>query len=144
MTVLDLDIARETAFDQAESRAEYAARRSRGRSSGYLARVRRSALRLMTEDLPADVRDEEVSVILCFQASVLLNVTLGGVDDMTFSARCHIAKRRAGRRDGGYGRALRWAFWAVMAAVIDLLCAMLRGEREHCATAWDNHLARFR
>lgn len=140
MTVLDLDIEREPLFDPEERRSGGRFGAGLGRSGRYIARVRHAARRLATEDLPADVRDEEVSVIVCFQGSVLLNVILGGADDMTFSARCHFASRRARRRR----RVVRWMVWATLSGGIDLLCAVLRGEREHCATAWDNHLARPR
>ncbi|MGF1552079.1 MAG: hypothetical protein ACFBWO_06180 [Paracoccaceae bacterium] len=87
------------------------------------------------DELPADVRDTEVTVTALFRASLALNLLLGGTSDMTFSARCHLESRR---RRSPVARAL----WSTLARGIDLACAVLRGECEHCATAWDNHLGR--
>ena len=91
--------------------------------------------RLMTEPLPADVPRDEYTVAVLFRSSLVLNFLTGGMPDMTFSARCHRA-----------GRVSRWTaqrmFWRTMGALIDTACAILRGEREHCATAWANHRAR--
>lgn len=90
---------------------------------------------LMTAPLPADVLREEYTVAVLFRSSLVLNFLTGGAADMTFSARCHRA-----------GRISRWTaqrmFWRTLVGLIDLACAVLRGEREHCATAWANHRAR--
>jgi hypothetical protein len=98
-----------------------------------LARVRAIAF----DTLPRDVRDCEVTVAALFRASLALNLLLGGEPDMTFSARAH--HERTTRR-GALARML----WSGVAASIDVACAVSRGECEHCATAWANHLGRFR
>jgi hypothetical protein len=98
---------------------------------GAFARLRAVAF----GELPADVRDCEVTVAALFRASLALNVLLGGEADMTFSARAHLERTR---RRGALAR----AGWHTVAAAIDLACAVTRGECEHCATAWENHLGR--
>lgn len=104
-------------------------------AGGYAARTRQSLHHLMTNELPADVRDEEFSVSICFRSSLVLNALTGGDPEMTFSARCHLHHHRA----PWVGP---WLLWGIACLAIDLACAALRGESEHCATAWQNHCAR--
>ncbi len=85
------------------------------------------------ETLPDDVLPEEVTVVICFKASLWLNRLLGGAPGMTFSARCHL--RANANHPSRY-------LWRPIAGVIDLACAMLRGEASHCEAAWLNHRAR--
>lgn len=91
--------------------------------------------RLLTGPLPADVPDDEYTVAALFRASLVLNFMTGGAANMTFSARCH----RSGRVSR---KVTQRALWRMTGAGIDIACAVLRGEREHCATAWANHRAR--
>ncbi len=90
---------------------------------------------LMFDELPDDVRDCEVTVTVFFRSSRILNALTGGSPQMTFSARCHRSRRTS-----------RWLVarlgWTVLALGIDATCAALRGEREHCATAWTNYALR--
>ena len=85
--------------------------------------------------LPQDMTSQECSVVVLFRSSQALNYMMGGDGDMTFSARCH--------RDRVSSRSV-WARlgWHLAAMTIDAVCGALRGECEHCATAWDNHAAR--
>ncbi|MEM9146698.1 MAG: hypothetical protein AAGC57_10900 [Pseudomonadota bacterium] len=110
-------------------------RRITAGAASYAARNRRSLGHLLTGELPSDVRDEEFMVAACFRASLVLNALTGGEPEMTFSARSHLNHVEA-----------RWAFpwlaWGLCCLVIDLACAALRGESEHCVTAWENHCAR--
>ena len=85
--------------------------------------------------LPPDVREEECTVAILFRGSLILNFVTGGAPDMTFSARCHRSLLTCRTVPGR-------AAWRSMIAVIDVACASLRGETDHCATAWDNHRAR--
>lgn len=97
-----------------------------------------TALRtIFTGPLPADVGRHECSVATLFRASIALNYMTGGAPDMTFSARCHRTKRT------GRSPAAR-AGWSLLAMAIDAGCGVLRGECEHCATAWANHVTRPR
>jgi hypothetical protein len=90
---------------------------------------------LMTGPLPSDVRDEELTVAALFRASLILNFLTGGAPDMTFSARCHGAQK--------YGRMMpQRVAWRALAMAIDAICGVLRGECQHCAAAWSNHLSR--
>jgi len=84
--------------------------------------------------LPHDMLEEECTTVICFKLSVALNIWTGGYADMTFSARCFGAKRSA-------PMLTKW-FWAMLVALIDLSCAVLRGEAYHCEAAWRNHMAR--
>ncbi len=90
---------------------------------------------ILTGPLPSDVLDVEITVVVLFRGSLALNFLTGGAPDMTFSARCHHARRTT------RGPIVR-AGWRVLAGTIDASCAILRGETEHCAAAWSNHLAR--
>ena len=105
------------------------------RSAAHPSGAAHIVVRLMTAPLPDDVPREEYTVAVLFRASLVLNFLTGGRPDMTFSARCH----RAGRISR---RTAQRMFWQAMARLIDTACAVLRGEREHCATAWANHRAR--
>ncbi|MEO1491161.1 MAG: hypothetical protein AAFV19_03295 [Pseudomonadota bacterium] len=96
---------------------------------------KRTLARLMTEDLPEDVRSAEVTVTVLFRASQILNFLTGGCPEMTFSARCH----RSRRTSRGM---LPRAGWFFLVVVIDSACGALRGESEHCATAWSNYALR--
>lgn len=92
-------------------------------------------VRLMTGPLPDDVPPSEYTDAFLFRCSLILNYITGGSPEMTFSARCHrsarVSRSFAGR-----------AFWRGIAGLVDILCACLRGEHAHCATAWANHRAR--
>lgn len=99
------------------------------------ARAHRVVYRLLFAPLPADVRDEEITVAALFRASLILNFLTGGAPEMTFSARCH----RSGRISRGI---LTRTMWRGTAMGIDAACAILRGEDAHCATAWANHRVR--
>lgn len=85
--------------------------------------------------LPPDVIDEEVTEVICFKASLVLNRAFGGKADMTFSARIHMAARQ-GRT------APRRCVWACAEMAVDAACGMLRGEAHHCETAWINYCRR--
>lgn len=67
-----------------------------------------------------------------FHLSRGLNALLGGRPDMTFSARCHGERLRAETLPGAL-------LWSAAAGVIDLGCALLHGESEHCGCAWEKH-----
>lgn len=90
---------------------------------------------LIASDLPDDVKDCECTVVMLFKASVFLNYLTLGHATMTFSARSHLS------RTTSRFAAQRFA-WLLIAALIDAACGVLRGETEHCATAWDNHAKR--
>ncbi len=90
---------------------------------------------LAAADLPPDVRNCECSEVILFKASVFLNFLTFGDPSMTFSARCHLSRRTA-------RHPLRRLVWSFMTAFIDTACACLRGESEHCATAWTNYVKR--
>lgn len=90
---------------------------------------------IFTGPLPSDLRGEECSVAVLFRASQALNYLTGGGREMTFSARCHMARRTARSWH-------RRAVWAAIAMGIDAACGALRGECEHCATAWINYITR--
>ncbi|MEO0623300.1 MAG: hypothetical protein AAF183_13845 [Pseudomonadota bacterium] len=105
------------------------------RTRRYVGQTRRSVRDLLAGELPPDVRDEEFAVAACFQASLLLNAFTGGEPTMTFSARSHLNHTRA-------RWFLPWMLWGLACLVIDFACAVIRGESEHCATAWANHCAR--
>lgn len=90
---------------------------------------------IFTTPLPPDMSREECSVAVLYRSSQALNYVTGGAADMTFSARCH-AGRRASR-----SASVRMG-WHVMAMGIDTVCGAMRGESEHCATAWVNHVTR--
>jgi hypothetical protein len=88
-------------------------------------------------DLPHDVRDEEITFIVLFRLSVLLNQVCGGQPDMTFSARTYQSQLAAPH----------WVMAVVWRAIrfqIDLFCSLTRGEAHHCEAAWHNHMARDR
>ena len=86
--------------------------------------------------LPADILDEEVTYILLFRLSVLLNRMTGGHRDMTFSARTRLEYQQ--RR-----WAARWC-WGALQVAIDLYCRTARGEVGHCAVALRNYHRRCR
>ena len=90
---------------------------------------------IYTDPLPSNMREQECSVVVLFRSSQALNYLTGGGRAMTFSARCHVARRTTRNR-------VRRTGWTLMAMGIDAICGVLRGECEHCATAWANHLAR--
>lgn len=90
---------------------------------------------LIASDLPDDVKDCECSEVMLFKASVFLNYLTFGDATMTFSARSHLSRTKS------RFAAQRFA-WLLIAALIDAACGFLRGETEHCATAWDNHAKR--
>jgi hypothetical protein len=121
MAVLPADVA-EVSFPPQDMRSA---------RPGWLLTV----IRLLTEDLPDDVRYCEATVVVLFRASQVLNFLTGGCPQMTFSARCHRARRTTRQF------AAR-AAWACVAITIDTACAVLRGEHEHCATAWTNYALR--
>jgi len=79
--------------------------------------------------LPDGAHEEEFTEALLFLLSIRLNRLTGGVDDMTFSARSHLAAQDAPLR----------LLWTGIVRVIDLYCACFRGEVRHCETAWMNH-----
>lgn len=83
--------------------------------------------------LPPDMLDEEVTDLVLFRLSLLLNRATGGAADMTFSARTALSCRRAGPRG--------W-IWHLPRIVIDLYCNRFRGEVDHCDTALANHRRR--
>lgn len=106
--------------------------------SPHLTVVHLTVLRsIFTDPLPTDVDHRECTVATLFRTSMALNYLTGGARDMTFSARCHRAKRTK-----------RWvaarAGWSVLCMAIDASCGVLRGESDHCATAWTNHVTRGR
>lgn len=90
---------------------------------------------ILTGPLPSDVIETEVTVTVLFRGSLALNFLTGGAPHMTFSARCHRARRTT-------RSPITRAGWHVLARTIDASCGILRGESEHCAAAWSNHLAR--
>ena len=86
--------------------------------------------------LPPDMREEECKVAVLFRASVALSVLIGGPVGLTLSALSH-------RLATAPGNPVRRIWWVLVAAAIDVACALLRGEHEHCATAWDNYADRI-
>jgi len=111
-------------------------RRDRGLRAVHPSRL--ATLRtIMTGPLPTDVQAQECTVAVLFRSSVALNYLTGGARDMTFSARCHRARRTKRSRIARAG-------WHALAMAIDASCGVLRGECEHCATAWTNHITRPR
>lgn len=80
--------------------------------------------------LPPDMLDDEVTDIVLFRLSLLLNRATGGAADMTFSART-----AAGCQRGGW----RAPLWHLPRIVIDLYCHRFRAEIAHCATALANY-----
>lgn len=87
------------------------------------------------DGLPEDVLDEEVTVVVLFKLSVLINRKLGGEPEMTFSARTFIRSDEA-----DYW--LKRLVWRFLLMVIDFACAVTRGETAHCEAAWQNHMKR--
>ena len=87
---------------------------------------------LFSDELPNDVSEWEYSEVALFKASVLLNYATLGDPTMTFSARSHHARLTARTRG-------RWLFWFAVSALVDAACGVLRGESDHCETAWVNH-----
>ena len=90
---------------------------------------------VFTDALPADVRDCEYSEIALFKASIFLNYATLGDPTMTFSARSHEARLKA--QTWPY-----WLLWFFIASAIDVACGVLRGESDHCETAWINYKQR--
>lgn len=91
--------------------------------------------RLIEGAVPKTALDEEFTKPLLFALSIRLNQITGGASGMTFSARCHIARHAA----------RHWParlIWALIAVLIDLYCAVARGEVAHCETALFNHRRR--
>lgn len=107
----------------------------RAAGARYLDGLTLTVARWRAGELPPDVTEDEFVDCLCFRISLVLNAATGGAPDMTFSARCHAGKRHGRSMPARLG-------WALAARCIDLSCAVLRGEAEHCATAWQNHMAR--
>ena len=101
--------------------------------SGVIATLQHLAL----TELPEDVRDCEVTVMALFRASLMLNFLTGGKPQMTFSARAWRSRRTARTLSSRLG-------WAMIIALVDSSCAMLRGERDHCELAWVNYVRRPR
>jgi len=107
----------------------------RAAGARYLDGLALTVARWRAGELPPDVSEDEFVDCLCFRVSLVLNAATGGAPDMTFSARCHAGARHSRSVPGRL-------CWALTARCIDLSCAVLRGEAEHCATAWQNHMAR--
>ncbi|MCF7700982.1 hypothetical protein [Loktanella sp. M215] len=80
--------------------------------------------------LPPDVLDEEITVLVLFRLSLLLNRATGGAPDMTFSARTAQNCQRGGWRG---------PLWHLPRIAIDLYCHRYRAEIAHCATALANY-----
>ena len=121
------------AADSSVRDVQFAPRPLRARSDRKLGTL----ARLYRDPLPHDVSEDEYTVAALFRGSLILNFLTGGAADMTFSARCH----HSACVSRGPVRRLAWS---VVSGSIDTACAALRGESEHCATAWDNHKARTR
>lgn len=92
---------------------------------------------LIRDPLPDDVRHCEATTAALFRASQILNLLTGGNPDMTFSARCHRARRTARFLPARFG-------WRVAECGIDAVCGILRGEEQHCTVAWINYVTRPR
>ncbi len=90
---------------------------------------------LLTRELPEDVRGCECSMVVLFRGSQVLNFVSGGNPEMTFSARCHRSRRTSRSIAARAG-------WSALVIVIDTACGAIRGEVEHCATAWTNYAVR--
>lgn len=95
----------------------------------------RDLRRLLLDPMPADMAEEECSVVLLFRTSQVINRLTGGTGDMTFSARCHEATLTA-------SNPVARGLWRVLEGAIDATCGAWRGECEHCAAAWHNHATR--
>ncbi|MEM8697939.1 MAG: hypothetical protein AAGF44_02140 [Pseudomonadota bacterium] len=108
---------------------------ARRRVLGY--RILSTVHGIFSDTLPDDMLPEGCSTGVLFRASQALNYLSGGPRGMTFSARCHRARRTARSWPHRAG-------WTALAMGIDAACATLRGECEHCATAWTNHITRNR
>ena len=80
--------------------------------------------------LPPDVLEEEITEILLFRLSLMLNRMTGGLSDMTFSARTAQGCARGGPRG---------CAWQVPRVAIDAWCRIMRDEVDHCARALDNY-----
>ncbi|MEM6621710.1 MAG: hypothetical protein AAF674_05730 [Pseudomonadota bacterium] len=120
---------------QSGSRSKIQCRENQCRAIQSSGTMATTMVAIFTRPLPDDVIPEEVTVAMLFRGSLALNFATGGAPDMTFSARCHRARRAARSRISRAG-------WRTVGAVIDVACVLLRGERRHCAVAWSNHLAR--
>lgn len=112
-----------------------ATRDDRENRTGTEAGIFHQLVLIFTAPLPTDMTAEECSVAILFRSSRALNYVTGGASDMTFSARCHAARRAARSAPVRAG-------WHLTALGIDIVCGVLRGEVEHCATAWVNHFTR--
>ena len=95
-----------------------------GRRRGLIARFNDPAT------LPPDVLEEEITEIVLFRLSLLLNRATGGAADMTFSARTAQGCARGG---------LRGLCWQVPRVVVDAWCRVMRAEIDHCACALANY-----
>lgn len=124
MAVLRMD-AVDTTYDAAFGNVPGAHR------SGVIATLQYLAL----TDLPEDVRDCEITVMALFRASLMLNFLTGGKPQMTFSARAWRSRRTARTLSSRLG-------WAMIIALVDSSCGLLRGERAHCEVAWVNYVRR--
>lgn len=133
MAVLDVDSATEDMVQDASARAHRTiiALIFPGCMLGPLQTIGT----LATQPLPEDIRRHECTTAVLFRGSLILNYVTGGRADMTFSARCFRAQRLS--RNIAHRLA-----WRTMMHGVDLACALLRGESQHCATAWSNYLAR--
>ncbi|SEA80123.1 hypothetical protein [Rubrimonas cliftonensis] len=105
------------------------------RAAAYALELRRAIESAARRRLPEDVRAEEITILCCFHASLVLNAVTGGSATMTFSARCHEERLRA-------ANVARRMAWSATAALVDFGCAVLRGEAAHCEAAWLKHRRR--
>ena len=90
---------------------------------------------IAVQTLPPDVIECETTFILCFRASQMLNFLSGGKPEMTFSAR--IWRARYTSRSP-----MVRLCWLLTVLLVDGACAVMRGERGHCAMAWVNYVRR--
>lgn len=133
MAVLSVDAATDERAHGSSTRAHPLVRlRSAGRTA---VRPLHTVRHIATRELPDDVRLHECTVSTLFRGSLILNYLTGGDAEMTFSARCFRSQRIS-------RHVTQRIAWRMVMHGIDLACAMLRGESQHCATAWSNYLAR--
>ncbi|MEM9059926.1 MAG: hypothetical protein AAGD13_05645 [Pseudomonadota bacterium] len=90
---------------------------------------------IWSSEVPDDVCECEVTVLAFFRASQILNFVTGGNPQMTFSARAWRSRRTARSVPSR-------VCWASTTVVVDLVCALVRGEERHCAEAWINYVRR--
>lgn len=133
MAVLNIDAATDTMVHQSPARTVSGAALDLAHDGAI--RSKDTFYLLLFGPLPADVCEEEYTAAALFRGSLMLNYITGGQADMTFSARCYRAQRIC------RSMPLRLT-WRLLRMSIDIACAQLRGESEHCATAWTNYLLR--